>query len=462
MRLLSPEAILDRIDHRLSLLTGGARDRPTRQQTLRGAIEWSYGLLQEEDRELFARLGVFHGGFDLEAAEAVCDATLDGIETLVESSLVRAEDDRFSLLESIRELAVERLGGSGELERLVLRHAQHYLAIGERACKDIRVGCRLEQWMAWGTRELDNLRAAVAAFRRTGDLAREARATLALVGYLQARGRLRESVAVLDELEPRADALDPPLRAWLDQARAQAAWLGGEGATARRLSLSVLETACELHMGELEALATNSVALAALRLEDFDEAERWFGRYEQVARRVAPDYAVAATNNRAVMRIVRGDIATARAMLDEVMWTDGAIVLHNLGLTSLLEGDRETALAWLRRSLERAREARTDGVFVYGLNALAAVRAETDPEVAARVRGAAEALGRRLGVVIEEPDAGLAARTDAELRDRLGAAYPDLVAAGATLTPDEAAALALDLDQQGVALAAAGADRGQA
>ena len=461
VRLLTPEAILDRIDHRLTLLTGGARDRPTRQQTLRGAIEWSYGLLGEEERRLFARLAVFHGGFDLEAAEAVCDATLDGIETLVESSLVRAEDDRFSLLESIRELAVERLAESGELEELVARHAAHYLLLGEQARTQIRAACWLGHWMDWCTRELDNCRAAVATFRRAGDLESEARAVLVLVGYLQARGRLRESVAVLDEIAPRTAELDPALRVWLDQARGQAAFLGGDGATARRLALSVLDTAQRLGLSELEVIGTNGVALAALRDGDFDEAERWFERYEEVARRSRPDHIMPAVNNRAVIQMIRGDLHLARTMLEGID-DPNPTVLHNIGLSYLFEDDDESALEWLRRSMTSAWQARHDGILVYGLNALAAARAETHPEVAGRVRGAADALGRRLGVVIEEPDAGLAARTERELRARLGADYQALLAAGATLAPDEAAALGLDLDQQGVALAAAGADRREA
>ena len=119
VRLLTPQAMLDRLGERLALLTSGPRDLPTRQQTLRGAIDWSYELLGDHEQRLFARLAVFAGGCRLDAAEAVCDARLDELEALLENNLLRQEErpdgePRFLMLETIREYAAERLDQSGE------------------------------------------------------------------------------------------------------------------------------------------------------------------------------------------------------------------------------------------------------------------------------------------------------------------------------------------------------------
>ena len=135
VRLFPPEALLARLDSRLGMLTGGARDLPERQRTLRATLDWSYELLDAPERLLFARLGVFSGGFDLEAAEAVCDpdSELDvpaGVESLVGQSLVLAGEGtggepRFTMLETIREYAAARLAEGEEADAFRRRHAAY-------------------------------------------------------------------------------------------------------------------------------------------------------------------------------------------------------------------------------------------------------------------------------------------------------------------------------------------------
>ena len=133
-KLLAPERLLERLNSALPVLTGGARDVPERQRTLRGTIEWSYDLLDEPGRELFARLSVFAGSFPLEAAEQVCDADLDGIARLVDTSLLKPiGDDRLLMLETIREYALERLEDSRDLNRLRRRHASFFATLAEQA-----------------------------------------------------------------------------------------------------------------------------------------------------------------------------------------------------------------------------------------------------------------------------------------------------------------------------------------
>jgi non-specific serine/threonine protein kinase len=169
-KLLSPEAVLARLGNRLGLLTGGARDLPDRQRTLRATLDWSYDLLSDTERLLFARLAVFAGGWTLEAAEAVCDLgdeaeLLEHMSALVDKSLVqqRASDrhePRFAMLETVREYALERLEQGGELGRLRRRHAAYFLKLAEeeeRASQGPLQGVWLDRLQT----EHGNLRAAL-------------------------------------------------------------------------------------------------------------------------------------------------------------------------------------------------------------------------------------------------------------------------------------------------------------
>ena len=127
-KVLSPSALLARLDERLPVLTGGARDLPDRQRTLRDTIAWSYELLDESEQTLFSRLAIFPASFTLEAAETICEADLDTLTSLVEKSLARQAEGRFWMLETIREYAGERLQASGKLEHIRRRHLDFFLA----------------------------------------------------------------------------------------------------------------------------------------------------------------------------------------------------------------------------------------------------------------------------------------------------------------------------------------------
>jgi predicted ATPase/class 3 adenylate cyclase len=206
IRLLSVDGIRDRLDSRLGLLTGGARDLPERQRTLRNAIEWSYDLLDEEHRRLFARLGLFVGGFAIEHAEEICGPglaidTLDGISTLGDQGLLRriesVRQSRFLMLETIREFAVECLAAGGEEEELRSRHARVYLGFAEEAApmytrRDVR------SWLDLSETDHDNLRAAFAwaIERQEGEVAQ--RLSGALWRFWQMRGHLREGREKVD------------------------------------------------------------------------------------------------------------------------------------------------------------------------------------------------------------------------------------------------------------------------
>ena len=154
-----PAQILDRLGQRLDLLKGG-RDADPRQQTLRATIEWSHELLTEDEQQLFARLAVFAGGCTLDAAEDVCDADLDVLQSLVEKSLLRHTGDRFWMLETIREFAAERLQDQLEAGRIFERHAQWYLRLATSAQGELR-GAAAAEWLGRLNADLENLRRAI-------------------------------------------------------------------------------------------------------------------------------------------------------------------------------------------------------------------------------------------------------------------------------------------------------------
>ena len=157
VKILPPDALLARLEQRLPLLAGGARDAPERQQTLRAAIAWSYDLLEEHEQQALARLSVFAGGWTLEAAEAVCECDLDTLASLVDKSLVREREGRFSMLETIREFARERLAEREPGGDSLRRHAEYFLeqATGARrsAASSVDMSLRAVRVVRAGARQ---------------------------------------------------------------------------------------------------------------------------------------------------------------------------------------------------------------------------------------------------------------------------------------------------------------------
>jgi predicted ATPase len=233
-KLFPPQALLARLDSRLKLLTGGARDLPARQQTIRNTIDWSYNLLDEDEKRLFTRLGVFAGGCTLEAAEAMCGSwgdgpasptpisqlptpTLDGLAALVDQSLIRqvegvGGEPRFFMLETIREYALERLAEAGELGQAQERHLAYYLSLAERA--NSQRGIVFERWYERLAAEPNNLRAA-RLWSRTA--ASGAEAELQLVGALWwfyvTMGYASEARAWLEAALERRSGVAPAVQA---------------------------------------------------------------------------------------------------------------------------------------------------------------------------------------------------------------------------------------------------------
>jgi predicted ATPase len=228
LSVLSPGALLARLEHRLPLLTRGARDLPERQQTLRNTIAWSYDLLEEGEQQLFRRLAVFVGGFTLEAVQDVCvfaaarssfsaqpddGVVLEQLAQLLDKSLVQAQqgtggEPRFTLLETIREYATEQLEASGEKAAVQQRHAQYFLRLSEEAELHWSSPER-DIWLEWVECEDANLRAALAWSKANQDAVETGlRLAGALSSYWFLLGSLREGRTWLEEMLARTESTD--------------------------------------------------------------------------------------------------------------------------------------------------------------------------------------------------------------------------------------------------------------
>ncbi len=235
IKLFSPDALRARLEDQLGLLSAGARDLPERQQTLRGAIAWSYDLLDEGHRRLLDRLSVFEGGIDLAAAEAVCGPSselgidvIDGLVDLADQSLVRTVDTggdpRFQMLETIRAFAAEKLAERGEPALMAERHGAWFLELAQRIAPDL-AGADQKRLLDQLELEHDNIRAVLDGATAAGDAPTAIGLGYAVWRFWQKRGHLYEARRRLDGMAAapwsRTDAL---LRARLLEALGGVCW----------------------------------------------------------------------------------------------------------------------------------------------------------------------------------------------------------------------------------------------
>ncbi len=244
VKLLTPDQILARLEHHLELLTVGSRDVPERQQTLRGAIAWSYDLLDDGARRLVDRLSVFRGGFDLEMAETVCGPSdeiggdvVELIGELLDQSLVRldetTDEPRFAMLETIREYAAEMLQQRGESDVMAARHAAAMLDLAQLAAPHLS-GAEQRVWLERLEREHDNLRAALDWATARPEPTLGARLAFALWRFWQQRGYLNEGRSRIEAMAAQGWDLEPVDRARFAEATGGIAyWQSDEVASTR-------------------------------------------------------------------------------------------------------------------------------------------------------------------------------------------------------------------------------------
>jgi predicted ATPase/class 3 adenylate cyclase len=353
VRVLSPEQLLERLAGRLDLLKAG-RGVHARQQTLRATIEWSHELLDDDEQRLFARLAVFRGGCTLVSAEEVCDADLDTLQSLVDKSLVRVRDgDRFWMLETIREYAVERLEASGEADQLRRRHAEHFLALAEEAEPHAREvdPATLDRL----DREADNMRAALDWLEAAGETQLVLRLAGALDDFWGAKGHFAEGRRRI-EAALAADASPTAARAKALNAAGDMAIGHGDQAAARLRAEEALTLHRQLEDTWGVAVSLYVLGHVAADDEDYETARRLWEEGGQL-------FAEA------------GDSFFALMTMRMLTWAyDG-----------LGESDRAQGL--MQDVLEQAREAGARHVEVHALESLA-----IDAALEARVEDAASLL----------------------------------------------------------------------
>ncbi|HUG88342.1 MAG TPA: adenylate/guanylate cyclase domain-containing protein [Actinomycetota bacterium] len=381
IKLLPPDELLKRLDRTLALLSGGARDLPERQQTLRGAIAWSYDLLEAKERTLFSRLSIFMGGFSLEAADEVCSPqgelgadVLDLVASLLDKSLLRTlatgpAGTRYLMLHTIREYAREVLDDSDEAEEIGTRHAGYVLRRVEEAVPNL-FGPDRARWLDALAAEHDNLRAALTWALEGGDLELGLRLGGRAWRFWQMRAHLREGrewlgrllahPGALDHPGPRADALEGlgGILYWMGDP--QAAVVYEECLTLRRelgdlagIGEALYNRAC-MHVFGIGGPQESKAGLPLLEeaLEIFRELDDQIGVAK--VQWVVGSAHLHDEEYEAAEAALTESVALYREAEDLFGEAWG---LHMLGVTLIHEGRGDEAIPHLRRALDIFQEA---------------------------------------------------------------------------------------------------------
>jgi predicted ATPase/DNA-binding CsgD family transcriptional regulator len=346
LKLLSPQALLARLEHRLQVLTRGPRDVSERQQTLRNTIKWSYDLLNAEEQRLFRCLSVFVGGCTLEAVEAVCSvcgtgarSVLDGVASLLDKNLLHqteteGEEPRLMMLETIREYGLEALAMSGEMEATRQAHALYCLQFAEEVEPKL-VGAEQQHWFARLEREHDNLRAALQWSLERKEVEQSLRLSKALGGFWNSH-HVSEG------------------RQWLEQALSES----GEGVPSLRANV----------LGGLGLLLYN--------LGDFEQAERRCGESLALYRELGDMADMAGPLGvLAIVKEAQGEYTRARSLFEECLARyseagnkpDRAVVLCNLAILYREQGEYDKACSCAEEGLALFKELEDNQGISYAL-----------------------------------------------------------------------------------------------
>ena len=482
MRILSSTQLAERMDDIFALLVGGARSAPPRHQALRATLDWSYDLLEADERATFRRLATFSGGFTLQAAERIAaggdirpGAMLELLTRLADKSLLRVEhargESRYSLLATIRDYARDRLAEAAESDRARRAHLEYFTELVEDATARIEqikpVGLELE--LDRLDAELPNLRRAFEFAQETGDPVAQLRIAGPLDRYAYLRGRYHEVRQWMDAAVTSAPDAPAALRA--------KALLGGgrlallqcdyapavrRGEAALRLyrelgetrgiagSLQVLGSvareqgryarAVELHAESLAIAEAAGDRWAAASAHGYLAFASWlqrdFARAAEEASTALADFRALGDVEGAAWSLIslgtvaryQGDVERASALLAESLALSEGIgfregiawSVEQLGLLAAVDGD-PVAVSLLRRSLELHTELRDRWRMSSVLEDLAAIAlAQEDPRQAARLLGAAEALREAIGTVIAPCERLQHNQTTKAVRDALG------------------------------------------
>ena len=451
--LLDSDDLLARLDRRLPLLASRSRDAPARQRTLRATIEWSYELLEPDEQELFRSLAVFRGSFLLEAAEAVCDAELDAVESLVVKSLIRRwGTGRLGMLDTIREYAVELLDAAPDADAVYRRHAEHFLSVAEEAnlnAGSLRPG---GQRLDLAIPEQDNFRGAVAWALRSESIALGLEIAIALEQFWTLDDP-DEGIRWFERLfdHPKAEFVSQSLRAEALSAYGSSLGIAGHFEAAETMWAQSLALFEQLEDEHGRAVLLHRLAIGALWRGDLEHARELVEDSDEIHRRTGDVWGLAQTTG--TLGAIAHDEGDERSALDLVResatlareaavpwWESGA--LAELACLSLNAGLLDDGEEHARESLGIAEQLRDRPGRIFGVGILARAAAE---------RGQRERAGRLWGA-IEDEDAGAPlggwrrhrAACEARIREAAGLEFERGYAEGSALTLDDAVAIALE------------------
>jgi predicted ATPase/Tfp pilus assembly protein PilF len=508
IKMLPPRAMLQRLGSRLKLLTGGARDLPERQRTLRATIEWSHALLDEGERVLFARLSVFSGGRTLEAIEAICDAegdlpvdTFEGVSSLLDKSLLRQEEGpggepRFVMLETVHEFAREKLRQSAEAEEIKRVHAEYFLNLAEEADPELRGPDQL-QWLERLEAEHDNMRAALTwalehkevelALRLGGALwwfwwmrshNSEGRRWLEAALVMDGRGSPEVRVMALagvgylgleqGDLDRAKEVCEEGLELLAHEGREASeaklillaglgwvVWEREEYEQAKQLFEESLAPSREMRDTWWLATSLSNLAVVSHFLGNSEKATELYEQSMDLFREQGDKRRLATClNNLAMVVCSQGELGRAAKLIEEavaLLRELGArgvvsIGLCNLGWIALLQDDLGRAADLYRESLSLSWETGVNPVVQRTLEGLACVAgAEGEAQRAARLWGAAQVLHETKGI---PRDTDFLDEADARISAvRLGMgeeAWEEAWRKGRGMTLDEAVSYAME------------------
>ncbi|HEY2017285.1 MAG TPA: tetratricopeptide repeat protein [Bryobacteraceae bacterium] len=459
-KVLPPKAILDRLQSRLQLLTGGALDLPERQQTLRKTIDWSHDLLNEAEGKLFRRIAVFAGGCTLEAAEAVCNTGRDlgidlfeGLSSLVDKNLVQRVDrsdaePRFAMLETIREYALERLSESGEQSAARRAHAAYCLVLAEEGNPELTPTERAN-WLTQCDAEIDNFRYALDWLFHTLDLEWGLRLSVSLFRFWDMREHLTEGRTRLETVLRLAGTGYPKERARVSHFLGALATAQGDYPAAEHFLQQSLLLYEELGDEPGIAVSLNALGVWARDRGDYAAAQRNLERSLACWRLLSDRLAIArCLHNLANVVRVRGDYPRARWALREAAdifqelgdRTGAAWSINQQGDIARAQGDMSSARDLYQFALSAFREAGDPWGCARSLTDLAFIDCAQSDHLAAHAsyrealeifaglghrRGIARALEGSAGLAVAQGQAGRAltlAAAATHLRQSIGAA----------------------------------------
>jgi tetratricopeptide (TPR) repeat protein len=354
-KILSPRLLATHLDHRLPLLTGGARDAPARHQTMRDTIAWSYDLLSEQEQQLFRQVSVFVGGCTIEGVNAVTSPGdgLSGLISLVDHSLLAATGDgRFTMLETVREFGLERLAAHEEEEWGRRRHAAYFVSLAQRAAEGL-TGPSEEEWLLRLEQEHDNLRGALS----WATASRESMLGLHLAGLLwrfwYARGYFAEGSRRLSELLDSAPAdADPEIMGLALYAAGALA----HGQSDQNAAIELWERArgyFEIQNDETYIGAVlNGIGIASVDAGDYERADSMLRDSLAIRRKLGEPFALATSlNNLANLARYRGWYREAERLYEESLENydragvagSKASTVNNLAMVALELGEIDRA-----------------------------------------------------------------------------------------------------------------------